>query len=262
MNRRTFLASIPAFASMPAAFVGAQRSLAQSSPPSATLINDLVTANHILSNEGIVDGYGHVSVRHNANPNRFLLARSMAPALVRAEDIFEYDLDGKPVNGAPSSYLERFIHSEIYRARPDVNSVVHDHSPAVIPFGISKVPLRPVYHMAHFVGEGVPVFEIREVAPQSNMLVNDQARGRALAAVLGNRPAVLLRGHGAAIVGPTLLIAVARAVYLDMDARLQAQALGLGGPLTYLSPEESKMGTQDYERSWALWKLKVAESGK
>jgi len=254
MTRRTLLAAFPAV------YFAAARAVAQS--PSKALIDDLVLANHILSNEGIVDGYGHVSARHNANPNRFLLARSIAPALVKAEDIFEYDLDGNPVNGAPASYLERFIHSEVYRARPDVNSVVHDHSPSVLPFGISKVPLRPVYHMAHFIGEGVPVFEIRTVVRDSNMLVNDAVRGKALAATLGNKSAVLLRGHGAVTVGPTILMAVAHAVYLDLNAKLQQQAISLGGPLTYLSPEESKLGAQDYTRSWNLWKLKDATSGK
>jgi ribulose-5-phosphate 4-epimerase/fuculose-1-phosphate aldolase len=256
MTRRTLIASIPV------AIFASREVFSQTTAPSRALIDDLVIANHILSNEGIVDGYGHVSVRHDSNPNRFLLARSMAPALVKPEDIYEYDLDGNPVAGNIPSYQERFIHSEIYRARPDVKSVVHTHSPSVVPFSISKVPLRPVYHMANFVGEGVPVFEIRSVVRESNMLVNDAARGRALAATLGNKPAALLRGHGAAVVGPTLLIAVARAVYLDVNARLQEQAMLLGGQLTYLSPEESKLSAQDYERSWNLWKLKVATSGR
>lgn len=254
MTRRMLLAALTA------AFTGAGRATAQT--PLPALIDDLVVANRILSNEGIVDGYGHVSARHPSNPNRFLLARSIAPALVKAEDIFEYDLDSNPVSGAPASYLERFIHGEIYRARPDVRSVVHDHSPSVLPFGISTVPLRPVYHMAYFVGEGVPVFEIRTVARESNMLINDAVRGKALAATLGNKPAVLLRGHGAVTVGPSVLLAVARAVYLDVNAKLQQQAMALGGPLTYLSPEESKLGVQDYERSWNLWKLKAATSGR
>jgi HCOMODA/2-hydroxy-3-carboxy-muconic semialdehyde decarboxylase len=211
-----------------------------------------------------VDGYGHVSMRRPENRNHFLLSRSMAPPLVKGEDIFEYDLDASPVSGSPTSYQERFIHSEIYRARRNVNAIVHDHSPAVIPFGISKTPLRPVYHMASFVGEGVPVFEIRAVASASNMLVNDAARGKALAAAIGNKPAVLLRGHGAVTVGPSLIIAVARAVYLELNAKLQAQAIALGGPVTYLSAEESKLATatQDYERSWSLWKLKVTADGR
>src|SRR5579871_5490577 len=254
MTRRTLLTALPA------ALAITRSSFGQSAPPSRTLIEDLVTANHILSNEGIVDGYGHVSVRHESNPGRFLLARSIAPALVQPEDIVEYDLDARPVNGTgPSSYKERFIHSEIYRARPDVNSVVHDHSPSVLPFGISKVPMRPVYHMSAFVGEGIPVFEIRTVAPVSNMLIEDPKRGKAVAAALGNKPGILLRGHGAVLVGESILVAVARAVYLDMNARLQQQAMQLGGSLTFLSPEETRHAMQDdtYERSWNLWKARA-----
>ena len=247
--------------SLMAATMAQTRSFAQSSAPN-TQIDDLVVANHILANEGIVDGYGHVSVRQQENPSRFFLARSMAPALVRTEDIVEYDLDARPVRGTPTSYLERFIHSEIYKAQHEINAVVHNHSPALVPFGISKVPLRPVYHMASFVGEGIPVFEIRDVAAESNMLVNDASRGKALAAVLSNKPAALLRGHGAVTVGPSLLIAVARAIYLELNAKLQTQAIALGGPLTYLSAEESKLATQDYERSWNLWKLRASMAGR
>jgi HCOMODA/2-hydroxy-3-carboxy-muconic semialdehyde decarboxylase len=249
LNRRRFLSALPAAALLP-------RGQAQT-PQTPSQAEDLAIANRILANEGVVDGYGHVSVRMAGNPAHFLLARSMAPALVTAEDIFEYDLDAKPVRGNPASYLERFIHSEIYKARPDVNAVVHDHSPGVVPFSISGVPLRPVYHMAAFVGQGVPVFEIRSVTQNSNMLVNDAARARGLAQTLGSKPAALLRGHGAVTVGPTLLQAVARAVYLDLNARLQIQAMSLGQPVTFLSAEESKLAEQDYERSWALWKLRA-----
>ena len=132
-------------------------------PADPLLIDDLVTANRILSNEGIVDGFGHVSVRHNGNPERFFLAAGFAPELVTADDILEYDLDANPVNlGGARQYLERFIHSEIYKARPDVQAVVHNHSPAVVPFGVSSVPLRPIYHMGAFIGDGIPVFDIRE----------------------------------------------------------------------------------------------------
>ena len=132
-------------------------------PADPLLIADLVIANRILSREGIVDGFGHVSVRHNANPERFLLAASMAPELVTAEDILEYDLEANPIKLAGArQYLERFIHSEIYKVRPDVQAIVHNHSPAVIPFGVSAVPLRPIYHMAAFIGSGIPnLFKIK-----------------------------------------------------------------------------------------------------
>jgi len=196
------------------------------------IIDDLVTANHILASEGILDGYGHVSVRNPANPNHYFLARSLAPGLVTPADIIEYDLDGNAMGDTRLSYRERFIHGEIYKMRPDVMAIVHDHSPAVIPFSVSSVPLRAVSHMAAFIGEGIPVYEIRDVDGMTDMLVSDQKRGQALAKVLGNHPAALMRGHGAAVVGATVKEAVGRAVYLDLNARVQEQAILLGGKVT------------------------------
>src|SRR5580692_3374658 len=149
------------------------------------LIADLVTANHILANEGILDGYGHVSVRDARNPNHYFLSRSLAPGLVTASDIIEYDLDSNPIGDDRAGYRERFIHGEIYKMRPHVMAIVHDHSPAVIPFSVSSVPLRAVSHMAAFIGEGIPVFEIRDVDGMTDMLVSSPKRGRALATVLG-----------------------------------------------------------------------------
>jgi len=223
------------------------------------LIDDLVTANHILASEGILDGYGHVSVRNPANPNHYFLSRSLAPGLVTAADIIEYDLDSNPISDSRLSYRERFIHGEIYKARPDVMAIVHDHSPAVIPFSVSSVPLRAVSHMAAFIGEGIPVFEIRDVDGMTDMLVSNPKRGLALAKVLGDHPAALMRGHGAAIVGATVKEAVGRAYYLDLNARLQEQAMLLGGKVTYFEPEEAKKsGAQDgFERAWGVWKHKA-----
>ncbi|MGP0070547.1 MAG: class II aldolase/adducin family protein [Bryobacteraceae bacterium] len=224
------------------------------------LIDDLVTANHILASEGIVDGYGHVSVRDSRNPNHYFLSRSLAPGLVTAADIIEYDLASNPIGDARPGYKERFIHGEIYKARPDVMSIVHDHSPAVIPFSVSSVRLRAVAHMAAFIGEGVPVFEIRDVDGMTDMLISSAKRGQALAKVLGDHPAVLMRGHGAAVVGATVKEAVGRAYYLDLNARLQEQAMLLGGKVTYFEPEEAKKtAPQDgYERAWDVWKRKAA----
>jgi ribulose-5-phosphate 4-epimerase/fuculose-1-phosphate aldolase len=229
-------------------------------PRDPALIDDLVTANHILASEGILDGYGHVSVRNPANPNRFYLSRSLAPGLVTAADIIEYDLDGNPIDDTRLSYRERFIHGEIYKMRPDVMAIVHDHSPAVIPFSVSSVPLRAVTHMGAFIGEGVPVFEIRDVDGMTDMLVSNQKRGQALAKVLGNHPAALMRGHGAAVVGESVKVAVGRAVYLDLNARVQEQAILLGGKVTYFEPEEArKTAPQDgFERAWDVWKRKAA----
>lgn len=233
---------------------------ASAGPADPVLIEDLVAANRILADQGVVDGYGHVSARHDKDPNRYLIARSVAPELVTAEDILELDLDSNPVDlRGRKLYLERYIHGEIYKVRPDVKSVVHHHSAAVIPFGVTKVPLRPVYHMAAFVGLGVPVFEIREAGGMTNMLVATPELGRALAATLADKPAALMRGHGAVVVGASIPDAVARSVYLQMDARLQAQAMALGGEVTYLDPEEvRKFGWQGgYERAWELWKRKA-----
>jgi HCOMODA/2-hydroxy-3-carboxy-muconic semialdehyde decarboxylase len=232
-------------------------------PADPALIEDLIAANRILYMEGIVDGYGHVSVRHNRNANRFLLSCSRAPELVTGEDLVEYDLDAVPVNlGNREQYSERYIHAEIYKARPDVQSVVHNHSPAVVPFGVSSVPMRPVYHMAGFLAAPLPIFDIRKVAGMTEMLVRDQARGRALAQALGNNPAVLMRGHGVAVVGPDIKFAVGRSIYLEMNARVQLQAMQLGGPVTYLDPEEAKAvmaagENRRYERPWEMWKRKA-----
>jgi ribulose-5-phosphate 4-epimerase/fuculose-1-phosphate aldolase len=228
-------------------------------PRDQALIDDLVTANHILASEGILDGYGHVSVRNPANPNHYFLSRSLAPGLVTPADIIEYDLDSNPMDDARLSYRERFIHGEIYKARPDVMAIVHDHSPAVIPFSVSSVPLRAVSHMAAFIGVGIPVFEIRDVDGMTDMLISNPKRGQALARVLGDHPAALMRGHGAVVVGESVKVAVGRAVYLDLNARVQEQAILLGGKVTYFEPEEAqKTAPQDgFERAWGVWKQKV-----
>ena len=228
-------------------------------PRDQSLIDDLVSANHILASEGILDGYGHVSVRNPANPNHYFLSRSLAPGLVTAADIIEYDLDSNPIGDTRLSYRERFIHGEIYKARPDVMAVVHDHSPAVIPFSVSSVPLRAVAHLAAFIGVGIPVFEIRDVDGVTDMLVSDPKRGRALAKTLGNYPAALMRGHGAAVVGVSVKEAVGRAIYLDLNARMQEQAILLGGKVTYFEAEEAKKtAPQDgYVRAWDIWKRKA-----
>jgi len=226
-------------------------------------IRELVDANHILFDQGVVDGFGHVSVRHPASPDRFLLARSMAPALVTEKDVLVFDLDGAPVEkGGPATYLERFIHGEIYRKRPDVVAVVHSHSPSVVPF--SAVPgtkLRPIFHMCGFLGAGTPVFEIRDFAgPASDLLISDSRLGAALAQSLDQGPAVLMRGHGSTVVGSTLRQAVFRAVYTEVGARLQTEAMKLG-PVTYLTEGEATATTNtnntQIDRAWNLW-LKAA----
>jgi len=223
------------------------------------LIEDLVAANRILAALDIVDGYGHVSVRHDKHPDLYLIARSIAPESVGATDLLELDLDSKPAGGGDEKmYLERFIHGEIYKARADVKAVVHHHSAAVIPFGVTGVPLRPVYHMAGFIGLGVPVFEVRDTAGATDMLISTPALGAALARALGDKPAALLRGHGAAVVGDSLPQVVGRCYFMQVNARMQSQAIALGEEVTYLDAEEArKTASNNYDRAWELWKRKA-----
>ena len=230
--------------------------------PATDIVADLVAANRILAMEGVLDGMGHVSARKSGDGSRFLLARSMAPELVTADDVLEYGATGEPVDArGRQSYLERFIHSEIYRVRPDVQAIVHCHTLSLIPFAAADVPMRAMYHMAAFVAEGVPVFDIRRAAGATDLLVRDAPLGRALAKTLGNRPAVLMRGHGAVVVANSIPNAVGRSVYLDLNARAQLQAVQLGGRLTYVEPDEAKLRMMDpneYARAWDLWKRKLA----
>jgi ribulose-5-phosphate 4-epimerase/fuculose-1-phosphate aldolase len=227
------------------------------------LVADLVTANHILYDQHVVDAFGHVSVRHDKRPDRFLLARSMAPALVTAADILEFDLDGNPLaaQGRPV-YLERFIHSEIYRIRPDVMSIVHSHSHAIIPFGVVRShKLRAIFHMSGFVGTETPIFEIREcVGDGSDMLIRSRELGAALAKSLGPKAVVLMRGHGVTVTAPTLPEAVYRGIYVDVNARLQLEAIGLGA-VNYLTEAEGRAAAatnaSQIGRAWDLWKMKV-----
>ena len=228
-------------------------------PTRQALIDELVVANHILANEGVLDGYGHVSVRNPADPTRYFLARAGAPALVTAADITEYNLDSEAVSKtAAAGYIERFIHGEIYKIRPDVTAIVHCHCSDVIPFAATTVPMQPMYHMGSFIAEGVPVWDIGK-AGGADMLVRNNQLGRALAQTLGNRSAVLMRGHGAAITATSLHLVVGKAYYLNLNARLQMQAIQLaGGKVAYLSPEQAKNSLQDYERSWDFWKSRLA----
>ena len=267
LHRRGSVPAVFFAMSLAASVCSAGIAAAQTAPPSAgsvepQLIEDLVAANRILADQGVLDGWGHVSVRHPRNPNRYLLSRSRAPELISAEDIMEFDLDSNAVDarGRPL-YTERFIHGEIYKARPDVVAIVHTHAPALIPFGISKVPLKPVYHRSAFIAAGVPVFEIRERAGMTDMLIRDQALGRALADALGNHPAALMRGHGAVVVGPSLQRVVGRSIFLPLHATLQMQAAALGGPVTYLDPEEARKIEEregyGLARAWEAWKRKA-----
>jgi HCOMODA/2-hydroxy-3-carboxy-muconic semialdehyde decarboxylase len=219
-------------------------------PIDPSALNDLVAANHILADQGVLDGFGHVSARHPQAPDRYFLSRSKAPAIISVEDIMEFDLDSNPVDQQGRlMYIERFIHGEIYKARPDVNAIVHSHSPTVIPFGVTKVPLAPIFHMSAFLGGGVPNFEIRDTAGMTDLLIRNQALGRALAATLGTRNVALMRGHGNVCVGRNLMVAVYRAVYTELNAKLQAQAIALGG-LHSWSRESTNRSRRARIRTW------------
>ncbi len=232
------------------------------------LMQDLVAANRILAEHGVIDAYGHVSVRSPQYPGRYWLARAIAPERVQAGDLMEYDLDSRPLdaggaNAGRESVRERFIHGEIYKTRPDVVAVVHNHSPSVIPFSVTGVPMRAIFHMAAFVGDGLPNFEIRDVQKGTDLLVKTPALGAALARIVANKPAALMRGHGAVVVGETLARAVGRSVYLEMSARMQMQALLLaqGGRITYLDEAEvrASMPVQDYNRAWPMWRARALD---
>ena len=241
---------------------------ASGGPVDPALIEDLVIANHVLAGHGVLDAFGHVSIRHPGNADRFLMSRSLAPALVTAADLLEYDLDGNAVDArGRAGFLERFIHAEIYKARPDVKAVIHSHSPSVIPFGTTQVPMQPMFHISAFLSPQVPVFEIRKVGGMTDMLVSNAQLGKALAEALGGGAVVLMRGHGMAVTGPSLPLTVFRAIYTEVNARLQTQAIEIGGPITFLAPEESeksnKVIDQIHLRAWDLWKREeVARSGK
>jgi HCOMODA/2-hydroxy-3-carboxy-muconic semialdehyde decarboxylase len=231
-----------------------------------SLLEDLVAANRILAEHGVIDAYGHVSIRSPRDPKRFFLARNIAPETVQAADILEYGIDGEPVERArmPDSVSERYIHSEVYRARPEVLAVVHNHSPSVIPFSVTNVPMRALFHMAAFVGEGVPNFEIRKVKKGSDLLVRDPKLGAALAKTLGAKPAALMRGHGSVVVGENLPRAVGRSIYLELSARMQMQALLLSSKITFLDAAEVKASNpvQDYKRAWPMWREKALARAK
>ena len=223
------------------------------------LVRDVVVANRVLARFGIVDAFGHVSVRDPRDAGRYLISRSLAPEIVTDDDIVVLDLDSAPDRTERRLlYAERFIHGELYRSRPDVQAVVHHHSPTTVAFSVTGTPLRAVYHMSGFIGDGLPVYEIREAAGKAtDMLVRTPELARALAGTVGAAPGALMRGHGAVVAGSSLSQAVARAVYMEMNAQIQLNALRLGGPIQYLDPEEARLTVEmhtGYSRAWELWK--------
>jgi ribulose-5-phosphate 4-epimerase/fuculose-1-phosphate aldolase len=228
----------------------------------ASTLQDLAAASRILADQGVFDAAGHVSMRHPANPERFLMSRSLAPALVTADDIMEFTLDCEPCDArGRTAFIERYLHGEIYRARPDVMGVAHGHSPAVVPFGLVSTPMRATYHNAAFLASGVPVFDIRDTFGATDIVINSSARGAALARALADKAVVLLRAHGFVAVGPSLQVAVFRAIFTEVSARVQLQAEALGGPLAALDDEEGRkadaINLATVGRSWEFWKRRV-----
>src|ERR1700674_1171862 len=231
-----------------------------------TLIQDLVIANRILAKEEVVDAYGHVSVRHPDHPDRFFIARSLAPDLVGPEDIVELGLDGRPVGrDGRQLYLERYIHAAIFEARPDVMAVVHAHAEDILPFEIADAtPLRPVIHSGSFIGSAVPVWDIADNFGDTNLLVTNIEQGRDLAKCLGGNSVALMRGHGFASAGRSLIEVVRLSVYLPRNARALLRAKQLGGEIKYLAQGEIDARNRGYSpysietwRTWEYWANKA-----
>jgi len=226
-------------------------------------LEDLASASRILADQGVFDAAGHVSMRHPGHAERFLMSRSLAPALVTAQDIMEFTLDSEPCDArGRTAFIERFLHGEIYRKRPDVMAIAHGHSPSVIPFGLVATPMRATYHNAAFLAAGVPVFDIRDTFGATDIVINSPERGAAVAEALCDKSVVLLRAHGFVAVGPSIQAAVFRAVFTEISARVQLQAAMLGGPIAALDAEEGRkadaINLATVGRSWELWKRRVS----
>lgn len=231
--------------------------------PSLPEFRRLIAANRILAHENVVDAFGHVSVRDPRNPDRYVMSRSRSPELVELEDLIEFTLDGMPIEArGRTPYGERFIHGAIYAARSDVNAVVHNHSYAVLPFTVADTPLQPVIHMASVIGPEIPVWDIREAFGDTDMLVRNADQGRSLAAALGQNTCLLMRGHGAVVAALGLKEAVMISFYLQVNAQVQMQALGLGGVTALSDPEISLSAATQFsplaiDRAWEYFCLRA-----
>jgi ribulose-5-phosphate 4-epimerase/fuculose-1-phosphate aldolase len=230
-------------------------------------LKDLVIANRILAREGVLDGFGHVSIRHPSDPGRYFMSRSRAPELVTRDDLIEFKLDSTAINSnGRAMYAERQIHGCIYQLRPDVMSVCHNHAHSLLPFGVTGTMIKPIFHMASVIGEEVPIWDIRDEFGDTNLLVTDAPKGMALARSLGNRSSALMRGHGGVVVGHTLRQAVFTAIYFQQNAELILRARELGD-IRYLSPGEVKAASEllfqplSQDRSWEYWAHRAGFSG-
>lgn len=253
-----------------ALFLPAARPAARPAPQSASslandprLIEDLVYANRILYQQDVLDGFGHVSVRSDKDPGHFLMSRSMAPGLVTANDVMEYDASGEPVDArGRNSYVERYIHAAVYRMRPDIKSVVHSHSPDLIPYSVTGTILKPMYHVSAFLRLGAPIFDTHDEFGDTDMLIRDNKLGDAMAKTMGGAGIVLIRGHGFVAAASSTQVAVYRAIYTQLNARVQAEAMKLG-PVKPLTPGEAEKAQAITEgtvaRPWELWKSRVGK---
>lgn len=234
-----------------------------------SLKRDLATANHILAHEGVVDGYGHVTMRHPGRADRFFMSRSRSPALVSTDDIMEFDLDCNPIDqGGRPIYAERPIHGAIYKARPEINAVVHNHAHEVLPYTVTEVKLRPMIHVAGLIGGEIPVWDIADrFGSETDLLVRTNEQGDDLARCLGPNSVVLMRGHGATVAGASLKEAVLAAVYLMVNAKLQAEAMRFG-TVKYLSAGEIKStgatsaSPLSLDRVWEYWAARADAGAK
>ncbi len=238
-----------------------------SSDLNSHVIRDLVIANRILAREGVIDDFGHVSVRNPANPNRYFIARSRSPEIVSADDIVEFTLEGEPVQAENRRlYIERALHGAIYMARPDVNSVVHHHARSILPFTITELPLKPVFHMAAVIGAEVPKWDSQDEFGDTNMLIDDLPKGHSVARALGDGSTVVLRGHGAVCVAPGLAAACFLSVYMMENARVLLETLPHGNPVYLTSGEveqTAKLLLSDVpmNRAWDYYKARAGFPG-
>lgn len=229
-------------------------------------LRDLVIANRILAHEGVVDGFGHVSIRHPDVPQRYLLSQSRSPELVTLDDLMEYTIEGDPIDQRERPmYSERHIHGGVYDLRPDVQAVVHNHSLPVIPFGVTGTPLRPILHMAALMGENIPLWDIRDNFSDTSLLVTNMEEGRDLARTLGDARAALMRGHGCVVSAGSLREVVMASIYLQVNAQVLLESLRLG-EVTYMSSSEIKhmsaalLRPVSIDRAWEYWRVRAGSN--
>ncbi|MGB2598214.1 MAG: class II aldolase/adducin family protein [Pseudolabrys sp.] len=231
--------------------------------------HELALANRIVANEGVIDAFGHVSMRHPDNPNRYLLSRSRAPELVTAEDFIEYDINSQPLRDpGVGQYSERVIHGEIYKARPEVNSVCHHHCPAFMPLLATGTDYMPIFHLGAVGGIRPPFWDQRDEFGDTNMLVVKPEEGASLARALGKHWMVLMMRHGVTVAGTTVRDCLFRSVYSARNAEYQVLALTIGSEITTLSPGETKLAgqisakTTGLMRSWEYWSMRIANKDR